>query len=117
MKTLPNADLHPHSPIMQAFLDCTISNFHSACHYIHQLPYGRTSERAHWWLVLKEQQGACSSKHALLKALADELHLPIRLMIGIYAMDETNTQGVGAVLAEHQLQAIPEAHCYLEHAG
>ncbi|HZP37374.1 MAG TPA: hypothetical protein VFE48_12900 [Methylomirabilota bacterium] len=32
-------------------------------------------------------------------------------------MNERNTPGVGAVLARHGLDCIPEAHCLLRHEG
>ena len=63
--------------------------------------------------VLNERRGPCSTKHALLKALADEQGLPIRLMLGIYEMNARNTPGIGRVLEAHHLPCIPEAHCYL----
>jgi len=53
--------------------------------------------------VLNERRGPCSTKHALLKALADEQGLPIRLMLGIYEMNARNTPGIGRVLEEHHM--------------
>jgi hypothetical protein len=67
--------------------------------------------------VLNERKGTCSTKHALLKALASEQGLPIRLMLGIYEMNVRNTPLVGLVLEEYHLPCIPEAHCYLVHQG
>jgi hypothetical protein len=67
--------------------------------------------------VLTEGRGTCSTKHALLTALATEQHLPPVLMLGIYLMNERNTPGVDHVLARHGLAEIPEAHCYLMYDG
>jgi hypothetical protein len=53
----------------------------------------------------------------LLKALAGEQSLPIRLMLGIYEMTARNTPGIGRILEAHHLPCIPEAHCYLVHQG
>ena len=39
--------------------------------YIKNLPYGRNSNRTDFSLVFTEHKGTCSSKHALLKQLAD----------------------------------------------
>jgi hypothetical protein len=39
------------------------------------------------------------------------------LILGIYAMQEQNTSGVGAVLEAHGLAFLPEAHCYLRAGG
>ena len=40
-------------------------------------------------------------------------HTEVKLMLGLYAMTEGNTPGVGAVLGAAGIAAIPEAHCYL----
>jgi len=39
------------------------------------------------------------------------------LILGIYAMHEQNTPGVGAVLDMGGLAYLPEAHCYLRAGG
>jgi len=49
----------------------------------------------------------------LLAQLAVEQGLMIKLMLGIYLMNERNTPGVGRVLSKYGLCEIPEAHCYL----
>lgn len=43
--------------------------------------------------------------------------MPVRLMIGIYLMNEDNTPGVGKVLERYGLKELPEAHCYLRFEG
>ncbi len=80
-------------------------------------PYGRNSHRSDFLLVLPEERGTCSTKHALLAAVAREQNLLIVLTLGIYEMHERNTPGVGIVLDQHGLSAIPEAHCYLAYQG
>ena len=94
-----------------------ITDFRSAGRYVQALPYGRTADRADFRAVLREGKGTCSTKHALLAALAHEQDLPVVLTLGIYAMHERNTPGVGAVLARYGLTSLPEAHCYLTYAG
>jgi hypothetical protein len=114
---LPEAPLDPGGPCSEAFLRIGCSSYRSAARYLHELPYGRNSDRADFRLVLPEHRGTCSTKHALLAAVALEQSLPITLTIGIYDMTEANTPGVGRVLAQHGIDRIPEAHCYLRHAG
>lgn len=94
-----------------------LTDFAQAARWVQALPYGRTSSPDDVTLVLTEGRGTCSSKHALLAALAGELGLDLVLTLGIYEMSEANTPGVGAVLRRHGLTTIPEAHCYLVHAG
>ena len=114
---LPEASLDAPGLASAAFREIGCVTYRSAARHLHELPYGRNSDRANFWLVLPEQRGTCSTKHALLATLASEQNLPVSLTVGIYDMSEANTPGVGAVLSAHALESIPEAHCYLAYAG
>ncbi|MGE6567342.1 hypothetical protein ACQKE9_02125 [Shewanella vesiculosa] len=94
-----------------------LKSFHQACDYVWRLPYGRTSEPYQFKTVLSESRGTCSSKHALLKLLADENGVEVELVVGLYPMKESNTPGVGVVLDKYGYKFIPEAHCYLNFRG
>ena len=97
-------------------LDYKILKYADACNIIKELPYGRNSDRSDFNLVLKEQKGTCSTKHAFLKQLAVENEFEaILLFIGVYKMNAINTIGVGDVLEKYQLSYIPEAHTYLKY--
>lgn len=77
--------------------------------------YGRNSNRNDINLVWYERKGTCSSKHAFLKQVASLNDLPnVKLILAFYKMNETNTPGVGRVLAKYNIDYIPEAHCYIE---
>ncbi|MBR9860509.1 hypothetical protein GYB22_07115 [bacterium] len=89
-----------------------------AINYVSALPYGRNANRCDPTLVLSEEKGTCSSKHALLKMIADHFgEQDVELIMGIYLMDPVNTPGVKEVLNEAKVDAIPEAHCYLKIKG
>lgn len=99
-----------------------ITDWESLTNYIQNLPYGRNTNRHDLSLVLTEQKGTCSSKHAFLKKIADFNELKsIGLYIGIYKMNSANTPKIGNVLSENEfsytLGYIPEAHCYLKVNG
>lgn len=95
-----------------------ITDFKTAIVYVNQLPYGRTSDRSDFYLILKEHKGTCATKHAFLQQLAIENNRKeIELFIGIYQMNEANTKGVGHVLDTYKLPYIPEAHTYLKING
>ncbi|EDP70657.1 hypothetical protein FBALC1_07858 [Flavobacteriales bacterium ALC-1] len=97
-------------------LEHHILSYADACNFVKKLPYGRNFDRTDFSLVLKEQKGTCSSKHAFLKQLAVENNLgAISLCIGIYKMNAINTFGVGSVLEKYQLAYLPEAHTYLKY--
>ena len=113
---LPDAPLDAAGPDSEAFLRVGCGSYRSAARYLHELPYGRNADRSDFRLVLAERRGTCSTKHALLAAVALEQELPVSLTIGIYDMAEANTPGVGSVLSARGLESIPEAHCYLRYA-
>ncbi len=115
--TLPDAVLKNVGEASAAFLAQGVAGYQTAGRYVHQLPYGRNTDRANYRLVLAEKRGTCSTKHALLAALAIEQNLPVFLTLGIYEMHERNTPGVGKVLDRYNLSFIPEAHCYLTYNG
>ena len=116
-RILPETPLDAPGPASEAFRQIGCGSYRSAARHLHELPYGRNSDRASYLLVLSERRGTCSTKHALLAAVACEQNLPIALTIGIYDMTEANTPGVGRVLSAHGLESLPEAHCYLTYAG
>ncbi|THB76756.1 MAG: hypothetical protein D6B25_08925 [Desulfobulbaceae bacterium] len=116
-KILPNVELIENGPVTKAFIKKNRAYLHDACDHVLHLPYGRTSDRSNYMLVLTEARGACSSKHALIAALAAELKLPIQLTIGIYPMNSLNTPGIEDVLDNSDYPFIPEAHCFLTYQG
>jgi hypothetical protein len=68
-------------------------------------------------IVLIENRGTCSTKHALIRRLAMEQDLDIALVLGMYEMTEQNTPGIGNVLRKYGLAMLPEAHCHLRTSG
>lgn len=117
LERLPNFDLEPGAGRSAQFIFHGNRNYHAAARYVWQFPYGRNSDRSDYGLVLTERRGTCSTKHALLAALAREHDRPVELRLGIYEMDGNNTPGVGPVLRRYGLDGIPEAHCYLAYCG
>lgn len=114
---LPAAPLAAPGPDSEGFRRLGCASYRDAARALHELPYGRNADRSDYRLVLSEGRGTCSTKHALLAAVAREQDLPVALHIGIYDMTEANTPGVGRVLSAHGLPSLPEAHCYLAYAG
>ena len=114
---LPDHTLAAAGEVTSQFIALGITAFRSAARLLYQVPYGRKSDRADFRLVLPEHCGTCSTKHALLAALAAEQELPVHLTLGIYEMTDWNTPGVGAVLEKYEMAFVPEAHCYLTYDG
>ncbi len=64
--------------------------------------------------LFEELCGTCSTKHAVLKRLADENgNNYLKLVIGIFKMNSDNTSVIKNVLNKFNLKYIPEAHNYL----
>ena len=99
--------------ITRAFIRLGISDLREAARLVQSIPYARNSRPESPLVVLDEQRGTCSTKHALMKRLANEQNIPMVLMVGIYEMSEQNTPGVGQVLKRFGVAFLPEAHCYL----
>ncbi len=85
---------------------------------VKQIPYGRNANRHDFSLVISENKGTCSSKHAFLKEYSLKNSIPdVKLFIGIFKMNEENTPKIYPVISENKLLYIPEAHCYLKIDG
>ena len=112
---LPDAPILETGALGSRFRRRGCTTLRQAARYLHDLPYGRNSDRSDFRLVLSEGRGTCSTKHAVLAALGQELGIAVQLTMGIYEMSEANTPGVGPVLERYQLSSIPEAHTYLRY--
>lgn len=110
---LHNFPIQAGNPISDRFLQSGVFDFSSALIYIQDLPYRRNENKDNITVVLDEQCGTCSTKHAILKRLVDENGKEARLMMGIYRMNGINTKMVLPVLDKYQLNYVPEAHVYL----
>ena len=114
---LPDFGLGTSGDFGSRFCALGAEDFRTAARYVRDLPYGRNSDRSDFSLVLPEGRGTCSTKHALLAALAREHDADVELRLGVYLMDGANTPGVADVLDAHGLAGLPEAHCYLAYRG
>lgn len=110
-----NFDIKSSGKISQEFLKKGISNFLDAMNFVKNLPYGRNSNREDFTLVLKEKKGTCSSKHALLKVLAEEnSRSEVKLFLCIFKMKAITYPKIQKTLQNYNLEYIPEAHNYLK---
>lgn len=106
--------IHGSGPVAVAARRRGFDCFLALAEHVRALPYARPACPNDILAVLNEQRGTCSSKHRLLAAVAHECgHPEVELVVGLYAMSEQNTPGVGAVLGPAGLGSVPEAHCYL----
>ena len=113
-----NTTLISDDPLTQLVRSTGMVHWEELLSYVAKIPYGRTSNKMNFELILKENRGTCSIKHAFLKQVALNNGIEnIQLFIGIYKMTEANTPGIGKVLSSNNLEYLPEAHCYLKVDG
>lgn len=102
----------------EAFRNAGINTFAEACNFIAKLPYGRNANREDFGLVLSEQKGTCSSKHALLAELALENgHPEVELIAGIFLMSGETHAKLTTFFEKKPYASLPECHCYLHFKG
>ncbi len=101
-------------PVSRLFLDQGVETFQKAQEYLRNIPYGRTSDKKDFTLVIHENKGTCSTKHALLSTLSSEQGWDqIELYLCFFRMKENNTPGIQQILLQRKLEYIPEAHCVI----
>ena len=116
--SVPSFQISPGKEISDLFLARGVKNFPRACEYVKNLPYRRTSDKVNLPLVLTEERGTCSSKHAVLTALARENNnSDVKLMMGIFKMSGESVKGAAPILKKYEISYIPEAHNYLMYDG
>ena len=118
---LLNFNITSDQEISQLFKQNNCSDFHSASEFIRNLPYRRNLNKDNLATVFIDECGTCSTKHALLKTLADENNqADFKLILGIFRMNGSNTPKIKSVLEtlrepqSDKLEYIPEAHNYLK---
>ena len=115
MTNLPDFDIKSTGQISKEFVDRNILTFNQATLFIKELAYGRNADKNNLASVFMDNCGTCSTKHALLKRLADENNFEtVKLIVGLFKMNKKNTPEISATLLENKLEYIPEAHCYLK---
>jgi len=110
-----NSILENKGILSKRLLELEVFTFLEAIQFVKNLPYGRTADRANPDLVLKELQGTCSTKHAVLKKVAIEQELSnVKLYLCMFKMSGGNTPKLLGTLNKYKVQYIPEAHCILQ---
>ena len=110
---LPDTPIDGAGSIASKFLQLGVTNFLSACRYVYELPYGYNSDRDDLLILFKEGKGSCTTKHAVIATLAQELALAVVKNIGIYAMTEDIVSGTQDILNSFNLPYVPMLHCFL----
>lgn len=111
----PDQPIESSGRVSDQFLSLGVDTFHKACRHVHALPYGYNSDRDNLMILFEENMGSCTTKHAVIATLAEELNLPVDKQIGIYAMREVIVTGTDHILGKYKLPYVPMIHCFLAH--
>lgn len=111
---LPDKKITDTGVISKTFLIQGVTNFQDACRHVHQMPYGYNVDRDDLFALFQEGKGTCTSKHAVIGILAQELGLPVEKHIGIYEMTEFLVTGTKTIIDRYQLPYLPMVHCFLQ---
>jgi hypothetical protein len=109
----PNLSILKKGIVSEKFINLNIKNFWDACSYVHDLPYGYNSTTEDILILFKEGFGSCTTKHAVIATLAEELNISINKMIGIYPMTDDIVTGTNQILEKYRLPYLPMIHCFL----
>ena len=110
---LPDAELIPAGDLSKKFLDLGLKTFKEACDYVHNIAYGYNSNYDDKMIFFKEKKGSCTSKHAVIAGLAQELRIPLYKHVCVYKFTEEVTTGVNEVLKKYEIPYVPIVHCFL----
>lgn len=110
-----NFNITSDKEISRLFKQNQCFDFLSASEFVRNLPYRRNLNKDNLATVFTDNCGTCSTKHALLKKLAEENQQSnFKLILGIFRMNGENTPKIKSVLGNYNLEYIPEAHNYLK---
>ena len=99
---LPDFKISSTGGISREFLNGNILSFQDAAILVKELRYKRNKNKEDLLAVFSDNCGTCSTKHALLKKLADENGCnKIKLILGIFKMNAENTPSVKKTLEKY----------------
>lgn len=100
-------------PISLKLVKKDIRNYSELVLYLSEMPYGRLDYGNDLSLIIDEDKGTCSTKHALIRKVGYEQSWEgLSLMLCIYKMSKENTPGIGNAI-KTPLFYLPEAHCVI----
>ena len=110
---LPDAEIKPGGEMSRKFLELGIKSFKQACEYVNIIEYGYNSNYDDKLIFFKEKKGTCTSKHAVIAGLAEELNIPLYKHVGVYKFTEEISTGANEILKKYKIPYVPMVHCFL----
>lgn len=113
---LPTVRVESVGPVSDELVARGVDTFRDAAVWLRSAPYGRNAA-GDALAVFRDGCGTCTTKHAAIVTLADELAVELQLVWGMYALDESIIEGAQAVLDRAGVPFVPNIHCFVAHAG
>jgi hypothetical protein len=110
---LPDAEIRSKGELSQRFLKLGIKTFKKACNYVHNIEYGYNTNYDDKFILFKEKKGSCTSKHAVIAGLAEELKIPLFKHVGVYKFTEEISTDTEEILKKYEIPYVPMIHCFL----
>ncbi len=110
---LPDAEIRSRGELSQRFLELGINTFKEVCNYIHNIEYGYNTNYDDKFILFKENKGSCTSKHAIIAGLAEELKIPLFKHVGVYKFTGEISTDTEEILKKYKIPYVPMIHCFL----
>jgi hypothetical protein len=110
---LPDAEIKIVGEISRKFLELGINSFKQACEYVSTIEYEYNSNYDDKLIFFKEKKGTCTSKHAVIAGLAEELNIPLYKYVCVYKFTEEISTGANEILKKYDIPYVPMVHCFL----
>ncbi len=110
---LPDVQIKPIGQISKKFIDLGIKSFREACDFVHNIEYGYNTDYEDRMILFKENIGTCTTKHAIIAGLAEELDIPLYKHVGVYKFTEEISNGTNEILKKYNIPYVPMVHCFL----
>ena len=110
---IPDAEIKDKGEISKRFLELGITSFREACEYVHNIEYGYNRNYDDKMILFKENKGSCTTKHAIISGLAEELNIPLYKYVGVYKFTEEISTDTKEILKKYDIPYVPMVHCFL----
>ena len=99
--------------LSKKFLELGVKSFKEACDYVNKINYGYNTNYDDRMIFFKENKGTCTTKHAVIAGLAEELDIPLFKHVGVYKFTEEISTDANEILEKYEIPYVPMAHCFL----
>lgn len=113
-KNCDDFDLDLSKPLGKLLMPHKVKTFHQALSFVKSLAYKRISNIDDYTLVVTEQCGTCSTKHAFLAELAHENgRYGIQVELAFFKFKAKIMPHLATEFEKNHISYLPEGHCYL----